>query len=142
MVGQRLGTAAAAAAAAHCNICQHRLSLSRSRLSAIAIGRQQTILCLPAVARCAAVVLDGGKLGTWAAPLASVRRACSAYALPISTSGSNAPAIFVRPAVFARLLHALRYDTIRYDTIRYDTIQYDTISISIRYDQTRSDQTR
>ena len=63
MVGQRLCTSAAAAAAARCNICRHRLSLSRCRLSAIAIGRQQTVLCLPAVARCAAVVLDGGNWG-------------------------------------------------------------------------------
>ena len=123
MVGQRLCTAAAAAAAARCNICRHRLSLSRCRLSAIANGRQQTILCLPAVARCAAVVLDGGNWGLGLRPWPLCVEPAPHMHCP-SVHPAAIP-LLSSIALLSSLVYFTLYDMIRYDTIRYAMLWFD-----------------
>ena len=123
MVGQRLCTSAAAAAAARCNICRHRLSLSRCRLSAIAIGRQQTILCLPAVARCAAVVLDGGNWGLGLRPWPLCVEPAPHMHCP-SVPPAAIP-LLSSLALLSSLVYFTLYDMIRYDTIRYAMLWFD-----------------
>ena len=119
-----------------CNIWRHRLSLSRCRLSAIAIGRQQTLFYLPAGARCAAVVLDGGNwgLGLWqhinralGLCASSLLRTCTAHQdlrqqFPCRLGCDYQPSPFL---VYFTVMQLLSYDVIWwYDMIWYVMIWY------------------